>query len=131
MLVIWFYFLYCLEKETMQQEIQCPVCLNNTPTEWVCSECHNHFHLLCILQWTLRLVMNGRKVNEFTCPSCRHVHDIRSLPGFEESEPSQDDDESSFHDTETLGDEEPIRTGVTIKAQSVTFHIATLNLQTP
>ena len=50
---------------------------------WSCSCCHHKWHLLCIMQWTLRLALNrpGRPVS-FTCPGCRTVHAIATLPGF-------------------------------------------------
>lgn len=64
----------------------CPICMNGLPqddsTLWSCAVCHARFHMLCTLQWVLRMLLTNENHN-FTCPSCRAPHGINSLPGLE------------------------------------------------
>ncbi len=76
-----------LIQETVLSDT-CYVCLtefeSQTGTEplWRCDSCQSQCHLRCILQWTLRLVVDRRSRNPtFTCPCCRAVHRVRTLPG--------------------------------------------------
>lgn len=72
--------------ETSSPPSSCPVCFcGMTPGQdvWRCEQCQSQYHLVCILQWTLRTVLNhGQRPRVFTCPACRRPHPISSLPGF-------------------------------------------------
>lgn len=75
--------------DTTPNEEPCMVCLNPMQQEqdhlWSCSCCHHKCHMLCIMQWTLRLSLNNTRhaITSFTCPGCRTTHAITTLPGFE------------------------------------------------
>ena len=72
-------------EETLNTQVDpCLVCLSPMGSEtWSCSQCHAQCHLSCVLQWTIRSIVSAQTPSHvFTCPNCRHVHHIDSLPGF-------------------------------------------------
>lgn len=76
-----------LPETAAGQAEECLVCLNGLDDgqHWTCSTCHKRCHMLCIMQWTLRLSINERRsFSGFTCPGCRSRHSIATLPGFEQ-----------------------------------------------
>lgn len=62
----------------------CLVCLSELGSEpWSCTQCHAQCHLLCVLQWTIRSLVNSLAQSSFTCPNCRYLHHVDTLPGFQ------------------------------------------------
>lgn len=72
-------------SKTMEEPHICCICFsagdNNVETSWTCTTCNTRCHLACITSWAQS--NHNRYQATFSCPVCRQVYPLSTIPGVE------------------------------------------------
>lgn len=75
----------------MGENVTCCICFLTEDSDtnsnyWTCTACGRKCHMGCISNWAMS--NHNRYRSTFSCPMCRHVYDLSSLPGHPVSTPT-------------------------------------------